>query len=114
MKITLGLLGGKPMMAESKEGGLLESDVSGCPLHTQDEVINAGNKRKAEVTANYTDKPVAKCKDCEYFKSSKYLPSCGMGKAEGTCEIFEFSCNENNGCDKFEVYVQPEGEDYDD
>jgi len=108
MMITVGLLGGKPKMAESKEGGLLESDVSSCPLATQDKVINEGNKRKAIVVANYTDKPVAKCMDCEYFCPSKDMPTCGMGKGMGFCEKFEFTCSEKNGCDEFEVATEEE------
>jgi hypothetical protein len=110
MMITVGLLGGKPEMAESKEGGLLESDVSSCPLATQDKVINEGNKRKAVVVANYTDKPVAKCMDCEYFVTTKELPSCGMGKGMGFCDKFEFMCSEKNGCDEFEVKTEEEME----
>jgi hypothetical protein len=109
--IMVGLLGGKPKMAESKEGGLLESDVSACPLATQDKVINDGNKRKAVVVANYTDKPVAKCMDCEYFVTVKELPSCGMAKGTGFCDKFEFTCAEKNGCDKFEVKTE-EMEEY--
>jgi hypothetical protein len=112
MMITVGLLGGKPEMAESKEGGLLESDVSSCPLATQDKVINEGNKRKAVVVANYTDKPVAKCMDCEYFCPSKDLPTCGMGKGMGFCEKFEFTCSEKNGCDEFEVKTEEMEDDY--
>jgi hypothetical protein len=112
MMITVGLLGGKPEMAESKEGGLLESDVSSCPLATQDKVINEGNKRKAVVVANYTDKPVAKCMDCEYFVTVQELPSCGMAKGTGFCDKFEFMCSEKNGCDEFEV--KTEEEEYED
>jgi len=106
--IMVGLLGGKPKMAEGKEGGLLESDVSACPLATQDKVVNAGNKRKAEVSANYTDKPVAKCMDCEYFCTAKDLPTCGIEKTMGFCEKFEFMCSEKNGCDEFEVATEEE------
>ena len=101
------------MMAEGKEGGLLESDVSSCPLATQDKVVNAGNKRKAEVYANYTDKPVAKCMDCEYFITVKELPSCGMEKGMGFCSKFEFMCSEKNGCTEFEV-KEEESEEYED
>lgn len=108
MKITVGLLGDKPEMAKSKEGGLLESDVSSCPLATQDKVVNDGNKRKAEVYANYTDKPVAKCMDCEYFCPSKDMPKCGIEKGMGFCHKFEFKCSENNGCDEFEVKTKEE------
>jgi hypothetical protein len=104
--IMVGLLGGKPKMAESKEGGLLESDVSACPLATQDSVVNDGNKRKAVVVANYTDKPVAKCMDCEYFVTPKELPTCGMGKGMGFCDKFEFMCSDKNGCDEFEVKTE--------
>ena len=109
--IMVGLLGGKPKMAEKKEGGLLESDVSACPLATQDKVVNDGNKRKAVVIANYTDKPVAKCMDCEYFVTVKELPSCGMTKGTGYCDKFEFTCAEKNGCDMFEVKTEEEMED---
>ena len=106
--IMVGLLGGKPKMAESKEGGLLESDVSACPLATQDKVVNDGNKRKAVVVANYTDKPVAKCMDCAYFATVKDMPSCGMAKGTGFCDKFEFVCSEKNGCDEFEVATEEE------
>lgn len=113
--IMVGLLGGKPKMAEKKEGGLLESDVSACPLATQDKVVNEGNKRKAVVYANYKDKPVAKCMDCEYFITVKELPSCGMSKGMGFCDKFEFMCSEKNGCDEFEVKAEEEmDEEYDD
>jgi hypothetical protein len=112
MMITVGLLGGKPQMAESKEGGLLESDVSSCPLATQDKVINDGNKRKAVVVANYTDKPVAKCMDCEYFVTPKELPSCGMAKGTGFCDKFEFMCSDKNGCDEFEVMTEEMEDEY--
>jgi len=116
MKITVGLLGGKPMMAEGKEGGLLESDVSSCPLATQDKVVNDGNKRNAVVVANYTDKPVAKCADCEYFITSKEMPTCGMAKGTGFCDKFEFMCSDKNGCTEFEVKVAEEEmeEEYED
>lgn len=111
MKITVGLLGEKPKMAESKEGGLLESDVSSCPLATQDKVVNDGNKRKAEVVANYTNKPVAKCMDCEYFCTSKDMPTCGIEKTMGFCHKFEFVCDQKNGCDEFEVATEEEYEE---
>lgn len=110
MTVMIGLLGDKPKMAEKKEGGLLESDVSSCPLATQDKVVNEGNKRKAEVYANYTDKPVAKCMDCEYFCTAKELPTCGIKKGMGFCEKFEFTCAENNGCDEFEVKTEEDEE----
>jgi hypothetical protein len=106
--IMVGLLGENPKMAEGKEGGLLESDVSACPLATQDKVVNAGNKRKAVVVANYTDKPVAKCMDCEYFCTAKDLPTCGIEKDMGFCEKFEFMCAKTNGCDEFEVATEEE------
>jgi hypothetical protein len=106
MTITLGLLGDKPKMAEGKDGGLLDTDVSSCPLATQDTVVNDGNKRKAEVYANYTDKPVAKCMDCEYFCPSKDMPKCDIAKGMGFCEKFEFMCSEKNGCDEFEVKTE--------
>jgi hypothetical protein len=110
--IMVGLLGGKPKMAENKEGGLLESDVSACPLATQDKVINDGNKRKAVVVANYTDKPVAKCMDCAYFLEPKDLPSCGIEKNMGFCDKFEFMCSKSNGCSEFEVKEEESDEEY--
>jgi hypothetical protein len=110
MTITLGLLGDKPKMAEGKDGGLLDADISSCPLATQDTVVNDGNKRKAEVYANYTDKPVAKCMDCEYFCPPKDMPKCGMAKGTGFCDKFEFMCSDKNGCDEFEVMTEEESE----
>lgn len=112
--IMVGLLGDKPKMAGKKEGGLLESDVSACPLATQDKVINEGNKRKAVVVANYTDKPVAKCMDCAYFCESKELPTCGIAKGMGFCEKFEFTCSEKNGCSEFEVKEEESEEEMED
>jgi hypothetical protein len=44
--VMIGLLGpGKEMGKESDS--LLEDDYSECPLATQDEIVNKGNKQKA-------------------------------------------------------------------
>jgi hypothetical protein len=53
--VMIGLLGpGKEMGKESDS--LLEDDYSECPLATQDEIVNKGNKQKAILTANYGPK----------------------------------------------------------
>lgn len=100
--IMIGLLGGKPEMAGKKEGGLLESEVETCPLATQNEVINTGNKEKAIVVAKYGKRVDAQCKGCEYFCTPDEMPSCGIKKGMGFCKIYEFTCAESNGCDSWE------------
>jgi hypothetical protein len=53
--VMIGLLGpGKEMGKEADS--LLEDDYSECPLATQDEIVNKGNKQKAVLTANYGPK----------------------------------------------------------
>jgi hypothetical protein len=53
--VMIGLLGpGKEMGKEADS--LLEDDYSECPLATQDEIVNKGNKQKAILTANYGPK----------------------------------------------------------
>ena len=96
--IMIGLLGDKPMMGEKEEGGLLAEDKSSCPLSTQDKDINRGNMRKAVITADYGSKEdgEGKCKACEYFNTE--LSDCGVKKGDGYCEIFDFVCNQENGC----------------
>jgi hypothetical protein len=52
--------------------------------------------------------------DCEYFVTTKELPSCGMGKGMGFCDKFEFMCSEKNGCDEFEVKTEEDMEEMED
>ena len=114
MKITVGLLGGKPMMAEGKEGGLLESDTESCPLSTVDADINKGNKKKAILTAEYGARKdgEGKCKACEYFETGEEMTKCGVGKGMGHCAIFDFVCDENNGCQAWQSMGSEEDEEY--
>ena len=119
MSIMIGLLGKESKMAEKKEGGLLESDMSSCPLSTIDADINTGNKKKAIITAEYGTRKdgEGKCKACEYFETGEEMTKCGVGKGMGHCAIFDFVCSENNGCMAFEPmgaeeeYEEEEGEE---
>jgi hypothetical protein len=89
----IGLLGPGKEMSEKKDG-LLEDE---CPLSTQDETINKGNKQKAILTANYgPSEGEKKCGNCEYGEKMK---KCGLAKDEVYCEIFEFKCKESGVCD---------------
>jgi hypothetical protein len=110
--IMIGLLGDKPKMGEKQEGGLLAEDKTSCPLATQDADINKGNMKKAILTANYGEKGdgEGKCKACEYFCTPKDMPDCGLEKTMGYCEIYDFMCNQNNGCDAWEAMGKEEEE----
>ena len=95
--VMIGLLGPGKQMAEKEEGGLLEEE---CPLATQDETINKGNKQKAILTANYGPGEDEKmCGNCEYGNK---LKGCNVAKDEVFCEIFEFKCKASNVCDAYE------------
>lgn len=95
----IGLLGPGKQMAEKEEGGLLEEDME-CPLATQDETVNKGNKQKAVLTASYGPGEDEKmCGNCEYGEK---LKGCGLHKNEIFCEIFEFKCAKENVCDAYE------------
>ena len=87
--VMIGLLGpGKEMGKEADS--LLEDDYSECPLATQDEIVNKGNKQKAILTANYGPKEDERmCGNCEYGEK---LKGCGLKKDEVYCQIFEFKC----------------------
>lgn len=113
MSIMIGLLGKDPMKAEKKEGGLLESDMSSCPLSTVDADINKGNKKKAILTAEYGARKdgEGKCKACEYFETGEEMTKCGVGKGMGHCAIFDFVCDENNGCMAWEAKGSEEMEE---
>jgi hypothetical protein len=103
MSIMIGLLGKEPKMSEKSEGGLLESNTESCPLATQDMDINKGNRKKAIITASYgeVEDGEGKCKACEYFNTE--LSDCGVKKGDGYCEIFDFVCNQENGCMAWEA-----------
>jgi hypothetical protein len=97
MKVMIGLLGGPEEKVKTR-GDLLGDEME-CPLATQDEIINKGNKQKAILTAAYgpaTDKK--KCGNCEYYDNSKEMMKCGVGKGMGYCTIFEFTCADKNVC----------------
>ncbi len=99
--VMIGLLGKDPEMEKGE--GLLESE---CPLATQDEIINKGNKQKAILTANYgPSEGEEKCGNCEYGKK---LPNCGMKKGEVYCEKFDFKCSEKGVCDAWEPMEESE------
>jgi hypothetical protein len=95
--VMIGLLGPGKQMAEKEDGGLLEEE---CPLATQDETVNKGNKQKAILTANYGPGEDEKmCGNCEYGNK---LKGCNVAKDEVFCEIFEFKCKASNVCDAYE------------
>ena len=79
--VMIGLLGpGKEMGKEADS--LLEDDYSECPLATQDEIVNKGNKQKAILTANYGPKEDERmCGNCEYGEK---LKGCGLKRAKST------------------------------
>lgn len=104
--IMIGLLG-KPRESKEMEGGLL--DESGeCPLATQDETINKGNKQKAILTARYgPSEGEEKCGNCEYGMK---LKGCGLGKDEVFCDVYQFKCSKENVCDAWESMEEDEEE----
>jgi hypothetical protein len=95
----IGLLG--PGREMGKKGdGMLDDDYSECPLSTQDEIINKGNKQKAVLTANYgLSEGEKKCGNCEYGEK---LKGCGLGKDEVFCGVFEFKCGKESVCDAWD------------
>ena len=109
----IGLLGKEPMKGEKKEGGLLESDMSSCPLSTIDADINKGNKKKAILTAEYGARKdgEGKCKACEYFETGEEMTKCGVPKDMGHCEIFDFVCKGERGCMAWEAKGEEEMEE---
>jgi hypothetical protein len=116
--IMIGLLGDKPKMGKKEEGGLLAEDMSSCPLSTMDADINKGNMKKAVITASYgeVEDGEGKCKACEYFNTD--MADCGVPKGKGHCDIFDFVCDQNNGCMAFcpmgEDDMEMEDEEYED
>lgn len=107
--IMIGLLG-KPRESKEMEGGLLDEEGS-CPLATQDEIVNRGNKQKAILTAKYgPSEGESKCGNCEYGMK---LKGCGLGKNEVFCDIFEFKCSADNVCDAWESMEEESEEESD-
>jgi hypothetical protein len=95
--VMIGLLGPGKEMAEKEEGGLLATE---CPLATQDEIVNKGNKQKAILTAQYgPSEGEQKCGNCEYGEK---LKGCDLGKDEVYCGLYEFKCKDSNVCDAYD------------
>ena len=94
--VMIGLLGKDPEMV--KEDGLLGSE---CPLATQDEIINKGNKQKAILLAELGPPQVKgqNCGNCEYGRE---MTSCGVKPTEVYCELFDFKCMKKNWCNHWE------------
>ena len=104
--VMIGLLGpGKEMGKESES--LLEDDMSECPLATQDEIVNKGNKQKAILVAAYgpAEEEGKNCGMCEY---GEMLEGCGLKKGEVYCSAFDFKCSEKNVCSAFESKEEEE------
>ena len=109
----IGLLGPGKEMGKKGEN-LLEGDYDECPLASQDEIINKGNKQKAILTANYGPAESEKrCGNCEYGQK---LKGCGLGKNEVFCDVFEFKCAADNVCDAWDSGEESEEdeEEYED
>lgn len=95
----IGLLGPEKQMGP-KSASLMDDDYSECPLATADETVNAGNKQKAVLTANYgPSEGEEKCGNCEYGET---LKGCKLEKDEIFCGIFEFKCSKENVCDAYD------------
>lgn len=101
----IGLLGPGKEMGKKGEN-LLAGDYDECPLASQDEIINKGNKQKAILTANYGPAETEKrCGNCEYGQK---LKGCGLGKNEVFCDVFQFKCSVDNVCNVYEPYEDEE------
>lgn len=109
--IMIGLLGGGKHGKKMEGGGLLDSEME-CPLETQDETVNKGNKQKAIIKAMYgpaTDKNKT-CGTCEYFDMSDAMKACGVKEGEGVCMVWEFKCRQENTCQAWEAAEDPQEE----
>ena len=90
------------------EGGLLDEEGS-CPLATQDEIVNRGNKQKAILTAKYgPSEGKEQCGNCE---DGMKLKGCGLGKNEVFCDVYQFKCRDSNVCDAWESQEDEESEE---
>ncbi|NBW14037.1 MAG: hypothetical protein EBR82_39170 [Caulobacteraceae bacterium] len=94
--IMIGLLGSEPEMVEKE--GLLEDGE--CPLATQDEIVNRGNKQVAVLKANYGPaEGEEKCGNCEYGMP---MNKCGVTDKEVYCVMWDFKCKKSGVCDAWE------------
>ena len=104
--IVIGLLG-KPGGKMKPEGGLLEPEME-MPEALSDPEMNKANKAKAVMKAAYGPATGAqKCGSCEYFKTE--YP--GIGKGQGFCELWEFTCSDKNVCAAYEFNEELKGEE---
>ena len=95
--IMIGLLG-KPKGKMKEEGGLLESEME-MPEAMSDLEQNKANKAQAVLKASYGPATGAqKCASCGYFNTD--YPS--LGKGQGFCELWEFTCSDKNVCAAYE------------
>jgi hypothetical protein len=94
--IMIGLLGSEPEMVEKE--GLLEDGE--CPLATQDEIVNRGNKQVAILKASYGPaEGEEKCGNCEYGMA---MNKCGVKDSEVYCVMWDFKCKKSGVCDAWE------------
>lgn len=106
--IMIGLLG-KPKNGKKMEGGLLEPEME-MPEALADEAVNKENKANAVMKASYGPATGAqKCASCEYFKTD--YPT--LGKGQGFCELWEFTCSNKNVCAAYEFNEELKGEEED-
>jgi len=104
--IMIGLLG-KPPGKMKEEGGLLESDME-MPEAMSDSELNKQNKAQAVLKASYGPATGAqKCASCEYFSTD--YPK--LGKGQGFCELWEFTCSDKNVCAAYEFNEELKGEE---
>jgi len=104
--IMIGLLG-KPLGKMKEEGGLLESEME-MPEAMSDPELNKQNKAQAVLKASYGPATGAqKCASCEYFNTD--YPK--LGKGQGFCELWEFTCSDKNVCAAYEFNEDLKGEE---
>ena len=104
--IMIGLLG-KPSEKSKAEGGLLEPEME-MPEALSDPEMNKANKANAVMKAAYGPATGAqKCASCEYFNTD--YPS--LGKGQGFCELWEFTCSDKNVCAAYEFDEELKGEE---
>ena len=73
--------------------------------------INPSKMPKKKVIARKDGE--GKCKACKYFETGEEMTKCGVGKGMGHCAIFDFVCDENNGCMAWEAKGAEEMEEED-
>jgi hypothetical protein len=102
--IMIGLLG-KPKHGKKMEGGLLEPEME-MPEALTDAEMNRQNKARAVEKAAYgpSDSRTQRCGNCEYFNTD--YPT--LGKGQGFCEVWEFTCSDKNLCAAWEFDKEEE------